>query len=273
MKILIADDDEIERQVLRDILRAQLPCDITEAPDGSQALELLQNGLEPDACFFDVRMPGLDGMQLLSRIRDDSTLRHLKVVMTSSARDREVIVALGKLGIAGYLLKPFEYEKTRAALTQCIGTGQVTVSTHVTRNLLAKTVMIVDDDAMTRTALRDMITTDSNIEVVEAQDGLLALEQFRNGIRPDLAIFDLKMPRLGGQNLLARVREDPSLRNLPVLIISGQQDRDQIKALVQLRISGYLLKPFDAAKIRAAVQQALRVATPESNPPITKAES
>jgi len=257
MKLLLVDDDEIERASLRDVLRAQGAAEIVEAADGQKAFELLCDGLEPEICFFDLRMPKIDGQQLLSMVRQEQSLRHLKVVMTSSTTDREVVVTVGKLGISGYLLKPYAMEKTVASLKQIFGDANFLRDTQGMRNLLGKTIQIVDDDQMTRAALRAMIQTGPNWDIVEAEDGLAALDQLRNGLRPDLLITDMRMPKLDGHNLVARIRETASLRHIPVLVVSGQQDRERIKSLVQLRISGYLLKPFSLEKVRASINQAL----------------
>jgi CheY-like chemotaxis protein len=64
------------------------------------------------------------------------------------------------------------------------------------------------------------------------------------------------MPQLDGRALLARIREDPALRDLRVVIISSAQDREEIVALARLQISGYLLKPFDATKVKATLRGA-----------------
>lgn len=255
MKLLLVDDDAIERTALRDILRAQGPWTIEESSTGREALERLGAGLEPLTTFLDVRMPGLDGVQVLSEIRQTPLLRHLRVVMTSSTRDRDTIVNLGKLGIAGYLTKPYDLQKTTSSLNQLVGSVKVATSHLVARNLLAKTMLIVDDDSLVRTAIRSLFSGDDGWEIVEAEDGLTALELLRGGLRPDLALLDLRMPRLDGHTFLTRVREDPHLRNMPVVVASGQQDRERIRSLAQLRISGYLLKPLDLEKTRALIQQ------------------
>jgi DNA-binding NarL/FixJ family response regulator len=265
MKVLLVDDDEVERTALKNILKAQGPWEIVEAAGGQEAFDLLCDGLNPTACFFDIRMPKIDGHKLLSMVRDEPALKHLKVIITSSARDRDMIMSLGKLGISGYLLKPYEMSKTSSSLTLILGSAKATLPNVAAKNLLAKTALVVDDDELTRTTLTNVIQTQPGWEVVQAEDGLAALEHLRSGLRPDLGIFDLRMPRLDGQTLLARIREDPSVRKMPVLIVSGQQDRDQIRTLVQLRIAGYLLKPLDVEKTRATIEQTIRANIPAAN--------
>lgn len=268
MKLLLVDDDEIERMALRDIVRAQGPWEIEEAASGDEALELLYQGTEYQAAFFDIRMPGMDGVQLLTQVRQEEMLRGLRVIMTSSTRERETIVSLGRLGISGYLVKPYEYQKTSASLAQLLGSSQVTTSTLAARNLLAKTVLIVEDDDLMRKMLVEVLGMEPDWEIVEAPNGLAALEVLRNGLRPDVILLDLKMPKLDGRTLLTRIREDDNLRRTPVIIASGEQDRNQIRAVAQLRISGYLLKPFDIAKTRALVKQVVNTANSGSVPPM-----
>ena len=112
--LLLVDDQEIDRAALRQILAAEPSWQITEVTSGLQAFGLLCNGLRPEVCLIDLRMPGMSGVELVSRIRGDTSLRGLKVVITSGSRDRSVIVELAKLGIEGYLLKPYAAAKTLA---------------------------------------------------------------------------------------------------------------------------------------------------------------
>ena len=262
MKLLLVDDDRTERSVLRDILRAQGAWTIAEASGGKEAFDMLLGGLEPAVCFVDIKMPEVDGAQFLTMVRQEPSTRHLKVIVTSGTRDRELILSMGKLGISGYVLKPYDLQKTTASLNQILGAAHVTVPALASRNLLAKTALLIDDDALTRNALNEIVKNEVGWESVEAEDGLTALEQMRSGLRPDLVVLDLKMPRLDGHSLLTRMREDPNLRRIPVVIVSGQQDRDQIRALAQLRIAGYVLKPLDLQKARLAILAGMKASVP-----------
>jgi len=65
--------------------------------------------------------------------------------------------------------------------------------------------------------------------------------------------------------LIQRIREDAALRNLRVVVASGDQDRDHVRSLAQLNISGYLLKPFDGAKVAAVLRQTTGEEKPASS--------
>jgi two-component system chemotaxis response regulator CheY len=196
-------------------------------------------------------------VELLRRIRRDPELKDLKVLMTSATRDRDTILACSRLTIAGYLLKPYDVAKTRATLRQVLSPAEF-ASSHllVTRNLLAKTVLIIDDSPTDRTALTDLVKNEGSWDVEQATNGQEALTLLQHGLRPDLCIVDMKMPEIDGITFIQRIRSDPQLSRLYVVVTSGEQDREKIRALAQLQISGYLLKPFNALKVKEVLAQA-----------------
>ena len=254
MKILLADDDKIERTALREIIGEQPLLQITEVDNGQAALDALCDGLKPDLCIFDIRMPQIDGVELLQRMRRDNTLKGLKVVMTSASRDRDTILTLAKLQIAGYLLKPYDPAKTRTVLQPMLATTAAKPEL-ASRNLLAKTVLVVEDDELCRTALEGMVRAETGWETAMAKHGREALARLHGGLRPDLVIVDLQMPEMGGVSFVRSVREDPLLRSLRIAVASGTQDRDTITALATLGVRTYLTKPLEQPKVVALLRR------------------
>jgi len=266
-RILIAEDQETERTALREILRGERGWEITETKDGQEAIDLLCDGLRPDLCLLDLRMPRMDGLQMLQRMRRDPLLRDIKVIITSSSRDKDTIVALAKLKISGYLLKPYNAEKTIATIRPVLDSIVANPAMY-SKNLLSHTALVADDNATERLSLKEIFKTEPGWELIQAHDGQDALDKLHAGLRPDLILVDLRMPKMDGFTLIGRIREDASLRKIRVVVISSDQDREQVRALAQLNISGYLLKPFDEAKVKAALRQA----TGEEKPAEKEAE-
>lgn len=248
MKLLIADDDQVSRTALKDIVGRPHGWEIIETDDGQAAMDTLCDGLKPDLCIFDIQMPRMGGVELLQRIRRDPQLKSLKVVMTSSTRDRDTIIALSKLQISGYLLKPYDAAKSKAILEPLF--PALADPTQASRNLLVKTVLIVDDDPVVQEALKSFITENPGWEAVFVGSGKDALDRLHAGLRPDLVVTDLRMPGIDGIALLQRMRADPALEKLRVAVLSGDQDRDQLRALAQLKLYGYLLKPCSGVKFK-----------------------
>lgn len=117
-----------------------------------------------------------------------------------------------------------------------------------------KNILIVEDDAFNAQLLRSLLTKISDMNIITAHDGISALkflEPAKDKI--DMVLLDIRMPIMNGKELLMRIRENKTLDNMPVLIISVDQSNE-----VELREIGandFILKPFDiddlASKISA----------------------
>jgi CheY-like chemotaxis protein len=108
MRILIAEDSSITRLLLRGMLESDGLHQIIEAEDGLLAWNLLQDGPVPDLCILDIMMPQMNGLEVLRRVREDPRLKDIHVILCSLVNNRQVITHAAKLGIQGYLLKPFQ---------------------------------------------------------------------------------------------------------------------------------------------------------------------
>lgn len=108
MKVLVVDDDVVSRMVLMHLIDACGKFDILEAEDGEDAWQQMAGGLRPAICFCDLRMPRLSGMDLLQRVKADSTLGTMPFVLVTSANDSATVDQAEGLGVDGYLVKPFQ---------------------------------------------------------------------------------------------------------------------------------------------------------------------
>ncbi len=107
MRILIADDDEALRTLMRDILQHDLQCEVLEVSDGIQAWAKLQEMPMLNLCIFDMHMPQKNGLELLQMVRADPRLSRTRVMICSSINERAEVMRVISQGITYYLLKPF----------------------------------------------------------------------------------------------------------------------------------------------------------------------
>ena len=116
-------------------------------------------------------------------------------------------------------------------------------------------VLIADDVEVTRTALARSLSL-FGLEPLEACGGEEALA-LADSERPDLILLDLHMPGLSGEEVLARLKESESLRAIPVVMISGDDDLAAWSRLRTLGAAGYLAKPFSLTNLASTVQRGL----------------
>lgn len=112
-------------------------------------------------------------------------------------------------------------------------------------------VLLADDHAVVRKGIRDFLQEDETLHVIgEANDGEEALSLIQRDA-PDVAVFDIQMPRLNGLDATRRVKKEFS--NVHVLILTAYDDDPYLFAALQAGASGYLLKTSSAEELLHAV--------------------
>lgn len=124
------------------------------------------------------------------------------------------------------------------------------------------TVMIVEDDKTHRWALRQCLQAGLGVKIIECGTGRDAVDSLKK-YEPNLIILDLRLPDFDGDALLNRIRKDERTRDIPVLVCTAHSERETIMRLVDLKISGCIVKPFTHdtvhEKVRAAFDQHLHI--------------
>ncbi|AST70532.1 two-component system response regulator [Kosakonia cowanii] len=106
LRFLVVDDFATMRRIVRNLLKDLGFNRVEEAEDGLDAL----NKLRDDAFDFvisDWNMPNMDGLQLLTEIRNDANLKTMPVLMVTAEAKKENIIAAAQAGASGYVVKPF----------------------------------------------------------------------------------------------------------------------------------------------------------------------
>ena len=114
-------------------------------------------------------------------------------------------------------------------------------------------VLVVDDSSAIRAYVRAALEDDADTEVVEAASGFDALRALARGAF-DLCVVDINMPNINGLELISFIRQSEAHRETPILAISTEgAERDRQRA-ISLGASAFIVKPFTADDITAAVR-------------------
>ena len=112
-------------------------------------------------------------------------------------------------------------------------------------------ILVVDDFSTMRRIVRNLLVElgFTNTLIQEADDGNNALVMLRS--QPfDLVVTDWNMPNMTGIDLLRAIRAEASLKGMPVLMVTAENNRDQIIAAAQAGVNGYIVKPFTADTLK-----------------------
>lgn len=121
--------------------------------------------------------------------------------------------------------------------------------------LAGSSILVVDDNELNRDLLSRRLRKGGH-EVALAEHGLQALEMIRE--QPfDLVLLDIMMPEMNGYELLERLKADPALRHIPVIMITAVDDQESVVRCIRLGAEDHLPKPFDPALLFARVSSSL----------------
>ncbi|HEW98357.1 MAG: hybrid sensor histidine kinase/response regulator [Candidatus Parabeggiatoa sp. nov. 3] len=202
--VLVIDDDASVRDLLKNDL-SQLGYAVAVAANGDDAIKLAYK-LRPDAILLDVRMSDNNGWEVLSRIKNDSLLAHILVIMIAIEEDKQKGYAMGA--------------------TECI---DKTMVSHQLISILEKyhigdnshgLVMVVEDDEIFRECLTNILETEG-MPVFQAENGQVALEHLDHK-KPVLILLDLSMPVMNGFEFLKRLQENDKWHSTPVVVLTAK---------------------------------------------------
>jgi signal transduction histidine kinase/DNA-binding response OmpR family regulator len=220
-RVLLIEDDAQSAELLHTQLSAA-GYRVDVAGSGETGL-LRADADPPDAIMLDVTLPGIDGWEVIRRLKSDRRLADIPVFFLSILDERQVGLSLGA---TDYFVKPVEPTALLGALARTIAARST------------PRVLVLDHDDHTRRSIEAGLRA-GGAEVVSCGDSQDGLALSRAG-RFDLIVCDLQMPDVDGFSLMAAIEQDPSTRHTPVLGLTAAKATDSAGAgpLVATAIAG-----------------------------------
>jgi len=132
-------------------------------------------------------------------------------------------------------------------------------------------VLVIDDESFMRKLIIRILNELGTTRVVEAGDGQDGLEKVQNAKKSfDIILCDLEMPVMDGLKFVEtlRARVNPALRDIPVLVVTGHSDEENVYDAVALGINGFLVKPISKQALESRMAAAIK--NPQVNPAVLK---
>jgi two-component system chemotaxis response regulator CheY len=125
-------------------------------------------------------------------------------------------------------------------------------------------ILVVDDMVSMRHVMLHMLRSLGHTDIDEAADGLQALNLLNKKCY-NLLITDYHMPKIDGQQLLKSIRGSKGLANLPVLMVSCEDDKARVKAIIASDVTDFIVKPFSLQTLELKVKKIEKLLNPEIN--------
>jgi chemosensory pili system protein ChpA (sensor histidine kinase/response regulator) len=117
------------------------------------------------------------------------------------------------------------------------------------------TVMVVDDSITVRKVTARLLER-NDMHVIAAKDGVDAVSKLQENI-PDIMLLDIEMPRMDGFELATHVRNEPRLRDIPIIMITSRTGDKHRQRAMQIGVNRYLGKPFQESELLENIQALL----------------
>lgn len=216
--VLIIEDDEVFANVLLDFVRTRNYKGVVVC-QGSAGISYARH-YRPDAILLDLNLPVLNGIQVLKQIKNDPDLRHIPVQIISGYDQRREGMALGAFD---YINKPIDTQTLRSSFDK--------IENFINKKL--KKLLIIEDNEQQNKAIRELIGN-GDVKSYSAYSGTEAYEML-NKEAFDCAIVDLGLPDMSGFALLEKIKANPKLNKIPLVVYTGRDlSKDEASRLTRL---------------------------------------
>lgn len=279
-RIIIVEDDN----VLRDVLAEKLEKNgyiVDKAQDGVIAMEKIR-AVKPDCVLLDILMPRMGGIEVLEQLHVDPNFSSVPVIIISNSGQPVEIKRAQELGAREFLIKavfdPNEVlEKVQRVLaggatapqgewgvrTQNVsGSGAIS---HPEEKSIEQTntmpkgsvfVLVIEDDKF----LRELLVRKLSAEGFDVQNAIDAQAAFTilAERKPNIILCDLILPGVDGFEILKRIKEDPKIADVPVVILSNLGQKEDLEKAMALGAKDFMVKAnFTLDEIVAKVKEIL----------------
>jgi PAS domain S-box-containing protein len=253
--VLVIDDSATFREELREAL-VGAGYDVVTADSGEAGLRIAADR-RPSAIVVDGMLPGIDGTTVIRHVRLDTALRAVPCVLLTGSEGPGAELRALDAGADAFVQKDAEMPVILAKLAAVLRGASAATLPDTTASMLApKKILAVDDSVTYLHALAEALRREG-YDVSLARSGEEALELL--AVQPvDCILLDLMMPGLSGQETCRRIKAAPTVRHIPLVMLTALEDRE---AMIEGLVAGaddYISKSGDFEVLHARVRAQIR---------------
>jgi len=224
-RVLVVEDDANAYELIASALggAGYLP---VRARHGEEALKLARE-TQPVAVTLDLVLPGIDGWEVLKRLKNEEATRAIPIVIISMIDNRDLGVALGA---ADYFVKPVDRDRLLQRLREIASRSETT----------RPRLLLIDDDHAVHSLLTEELTTlgYSMESAFSGEEGLTVAHDHP----PDVIILDLMMPGMSGFDVASSLKDNPNTANIPILVLTSKDLTHEDRELLTAKVTSFVQK-------------------------------
>ena len=271
-RVLVVDDILPNVKLLEAKLASEY-YEVLTAMNGEEALRKVAEE-SPDIVLLDVMMPGMDGFEVCTKIKETAESAHIPVVMVTALTDVQDKVRGLESGADDFLSKPINDTALMARVRSLVRLKMSTDEWRIRENT-ANQLGVVDSAASAMTEAADkahiLVIEDKDFElrkmeetlhtdqhtVMGAENGSDAMELLSSHDF-DLVIISLNLEGEDGLRLCSHLKSNERTRALPLVMVGGDDDMDKIAHGLEIGVHDYLLRPIERSELLARTRTQIR---------------
>ena len=213
-------------------------------------------GFIPDLIISAMYFKDGSGAELAEFVKSNILTENIAFMLISSEQRFSVLDKVKQAGAIAILPKPFKFVDLQRALNATLSFIEPEEMELDLYDVTTLKILVVDDSLTARKHICRVLYSMGIVGVTTAENGLEALEYLAQNTF-DLIVTDYNMPEMDGKELVEKIRTNPELSYLPILMVTSEEGSAQLSAVKQAGVSALCDKPFDIDTVRMLVQQLL----------------
>jgi len=250
IRILVVDDDQIVLNHIRNIVMGLgISCDTAES--GQEALKLVEKNGAYNIYFIDWKMPEINGIDLISKLREGATEPgNLTTIMISAAQWSLIENDATKAGINKFLSKPLFPSDIVDTINEYVGVSQQAkegAEPAVGGLFAGRRILLVEDVEINREILLALLEP-THLEIDCAENGKEAVRIFSGSPSVyDMIFMDVQMPEMDGYDATRHIRalDEPKAKSIPIIAMTANVFKEDIEKCLEAGMNDHIGKPLD----------------------------
>lgn len=257
--ILVVEDDVVTRKIISDLL-SPLEVNIETVNMANDAYKKLENE-KFDCVILDLGLPDYSGKELLEKLRLNHIAIPKVIVYTGKDISKEDIKNLNNYTNTIILKGLKSDERLMDEVTLFLHQVSKTIPEVKTKIILVddynllkgKKILVVDDEIRNVFALAKILE-EKDIEVIEAENGQVAIDLLKGNTQIDLVLMDVMMPVMDGYEAMRIIRKTEEIKNIPIICLTAKAMKEDHENAIKNGANDYLSKPLNEEKLFAMLK-------------------
>ena len=262
-KLLVVEDDKVASLSIEELIGHE-DVEIARASTGDEALRQMRTGAF-DCVVLDLRLPDMNGFELLDAVQAESSLHDLPIVVFTGrdlAPGKETrLLKVAKSIVVKAVQSPERLlDETALFLHRVIADlpapkrDMLRALHQSDASLLGKKVLVVDDDVRNIFAISSILER-HGMAVITANNGQEAIDRVEQEPAIAMVLMDIMMPGMDGYQTMRGIRARPELRSLPIIALTAKAMKGDREKCIEAGASDYIAKPVHTDQLLALLRQ------------------